>query len=269
MGDISLTIQPDAEDIEAAEVLVDGTIGGRPYRFLLDTGAARSCVRFDDYTSTFATAGTHSSSGVFTSGSDDVITVPSVALGPITRTDFPLVRMADGAHSGRRNLIGMDLLKDFSCYFLFAESRVVIDPEDVPKAANPLRALFLGERYHPYVDVQCGDQTARAVWDTGAGLTVADLSFIERHPRIFREVGHSKGTDAKGTEMQTPMFLMASTTIGGHPFPPITVAGVDLSGVNATVVTPMDMILGYNTLGKANWWMDFRHQQWAITNLLG
>lgn len=50
MNEFKLIIVPDEEDAEAAEVLVDGTIGGNYYRFLLDTGAARSSVRFDDYT---------------------------------------------------------------------------------------------------------------------------------------------------------------------------------------------------------------------------
>jgi hypothetical protein len=53
MSGFDLIIKPDEEDVEAAEVLVDGTIGGYEYRFLLDTGAARTSVTFDDYTSTF------------------------------------------------------------------------------------------------------------------------------------------------------------------------------------------------------------------------
>jgi hypothetical protein len=37
-----LIIEPDLDDPDCAEVLVDGTVAGRPYRFLLDTGAART-----------------------------------------------------------------------------------------------------------------------------------------------------------------------------------------------------------------------------------
>lgn len=42
MQDIPLIIAPDPDEPEAAEVLIDGTVDGRPRRFLLDTGAARS-----------------------------------------------------------------------------------------------------------------------------------------------------------------------------------------------------------------------------------
>src|SRR5438093_11227110 len=65
MSGFDLIIKPDEEDAEAAEVLVDGTIGGYKYRFLLDTGAARTRVIFDDYTSTFDCIEKSDSSGVF------------------------------------------------------------------------------------------------------------------------------------------------------------------------------------------------------------
>ena len=76
MNGLDLIIQPDAEDADAAEVFVDGAIGGRPYRFLLDTGAARSYVRYDEYTATFASVATDTSSGVFAGGSRDLVSAP-------------------------------------------------------------------------------------------------------------------------------------------------------------------------------------------------
>ena len=37
MNGFEMIIKPDEEDIDAAEILVDGTVGGFPYRFRLDT----------------------------------------------------------------------------------------------------------------------------------------------------------------------------------------------------------------------------------------
>ena len=65
------------------------------------------------------------------------------------------------------------------------------------------------------------------------------------------------------------MFMMAATIIGDLEMSPQKVAGVDLSGVNSTLDVPMDVILGYNTLSKANWLMDFPRKQWAILKSLG
>src|SRR5215471_9253478 len=156
MNGFDVIIQPDAEDADAAEVFVDGAMGGRPYRFLLDTGAARSCVRYDDYTATFASLGTDTSSGVFASGSRDLITVPGLTLGALSRSDFTLVRAAQG-DTRRQNLIGMDLLKDLRCHFRFDERRIEVDAEDAGEDSAAFEELFLGQRGHPYVPVKLGD----------------------------------------------------------------------------------------------------------------
>lgn len=277
MNGFNLIIKPDQEDIEAAEVLVDGTIGSNEYRFLLDTGAARTCVRFDDYTSTFESLGKNNSSGVFAKSSDDLITVPNIELGPISKKDLTVVRLPEETQDVR-NLIGMDFLKDFCCHFLFDQNQVLIDSDSVTEGNVTFQELFCDSKFHPYVDVEFGDVedgdfeapklTARTVWDTGAGITIADLNFIKKYPGFFEEVGRSQGTDSTGFTMETSTFIMGPTLIGGKEFGPHKVAGVDLSAVNATIEVPMNLILGYSTLSKANWWFDFPGKKWAITKLL-
>jgi hypothetical protein len=71
MSGLDVMIEPDEEESEAAGILVDGTIEGYPYRFLLDTGAARSSVIFDDFTSSFDCIEKSDSSGVFAAGRQD------------------------------------------------------------------------------------------------------------------------------------------------------------------------------------------------------
>ena len=266
MGGFALVIQPDEEEPEAAEVLVDGSVGGRHYRFLLDTGAAKSAILSDDYTATFAAIGQHTSSGVFAGGSEDEVIAPTIEVGPIVRRDFPVTRLAENIPQ-RRNLIGMDLLKGYRCHFLFDENRVEIDGDDLPGAS--FYDLALDSRFHPYVPLRFGAVTASTVWDTGAGITVADRGFVARHPALFQPAGQSQGTDATGATVATPIFTMLGATLSDLELPPLRVAGVDLSGVNATIETPMDLILGYNLLRWANWLMDFQRGRWAITKRLG
>lgn len=268
MSEFTLIIKPDEEEAEAAEIFVDGTIGGTTYRFLLDTGAARTSVIWDDYTSTFDCIEKSTSSGVFARSSDDLITVPSIAVGPISKKNFTLVRTAE-KRPDRSNLIGMDLLKDLCCHFFFEENRIAVDANDQPGGGYMFQELFLDKKFHPYVDVQFGTLKAKAVWDTGAGITIVDRNFIKTHPAFFQEVGQSTGTDSTGSKMETSMFIMAATIIGNTAFPPLKVAGVDLSYVNSTIDMPMELILGYNTLRKANWLFDFPRKKWAISKRLG
>jgi gag-polyprotein putative aspartyl protease len=267
MNGFDVIIQPDAEDADAAEIFVDGAIGGRPYRFLLDTGAARSCVRYDEYTATFTSVGTDTSSGVFAGGSRDLVSAPSLTLGAISRTNFTLARAAQG-ETGRQNLIGMDLLKDLRCHFCFDERRVEVDEGGDGVDGIAFEELFLDQRGHPYVPVRLGDVIASAVWDTGSGMTVVDTNFIARTPGFFPAAGQSIGTDSTGAQQETPMYLMAAATIGGHTFPTQRVAAVNLSQVNATLERPMDLIVGYNLYSQAHWLFDFPRRRWRITQTL-
>lgn len=267
MSEIALIIERDEQDVEAAEVLVDGTIGDRSYRFLLDTGAARSSVTLDDYTSQFASTQQISSSGVFASDSNDLISVPSIEIGPISRNRFTMARVAE-RQPARANLIGMDLLKDFCCHFYFDENRVSIDAKDDLEGTGDLQELVFDKKFHPYIEIRFGDVAAKAVWDTGSGMTIVDSGLIDRHPGLFQEQGRSAGTDSTGAQQETPMFVMSEASIGNHAFPPQRIAAVDLSSVNSTIEMPMDLILGYSTLRQANWWFDFPRRRWAISKRL-
>jgi hypothetical protein len=263
VASLPLVIELDPEEPEAGTVLVDGSVGGHPYRFLLDTGAATSRVAYDDYTEGFARIGANPSSGVFAPSHDELITVPSIQIGPISRTNFTLARAQAGVQHAA-NLVGMDVLRDHRLEFDFASQRVEIDPPDHLNKDQTWHALRMGRRFHPYVEVRLGDVTANAVWDTGSSLTVADGSFVDRHPTHFRQIGDSTGTDSTGRELASSLYVMSGAQIGASGFPPHRVAAVDLSGVNATLEMPMDLILGYSTLRHADWLLDFPRARWSF-----
>jgi hypothetical protein len=266
LPELTLLIEPDEEDGEAANVYVEGTVGPHRYRFLLDTGASRSCLRFDAYTATFAAAGSHTSSGVFARSREDLITVPTLQLGPIVRAQFTLGRLPE--HSpGAGSLIGMDLLREHCCHFLMDEQRLRVDPGDLAGAVDGFHTLLVDEGWHPYIEVGVGAVRASAVWDTGAGITVVDTRVIREQPTLFAAAGRSQGTDATGERVDTPMFTMGTVVIGNRVFPPHRVAGVDLSLVNAGLGMAMDLILGFSTINKANWVFDFPRRRWTITKL--
>jgi predicted aspartyl protease len=268
MAELKLIIKPDETEAEAAEVYVDGKLDRKVYQFLFDTGAARSSVISDNYTARLNSVGQNSSSGVFTPATDDLITVHSIEIGPIARQNFTLTRSPANA-VGKTSLIGMDLLKDYSCHFFFNESRVLVDSGNTHHEDYPFESLFLDQKSHPYVDIQFEGVRAKAVWDTGASITVVDINFINSHPTYFEEVGQSEGTDSTGTTVDTPMFMMSQAVIGKHLFPPHKVAGVDFSQVNATIEVPMDLIVGYSTYRKADWLFDFPHKRWVISKWYG
>jgi predicted aspartyl protease len=263
-----LTLKPDKDDHDAANWFVDAEIENRRYQFYLDTGAASTSMVFDKYTSQFTSKGINNSSGAIAKHSNDLIVIPQIRVGSISKSNVIVSRAFKGS-KGKSNLLGMNFLKDNAFHFLFDENRVLILDATQSPIKVELQDLFLGERFHPYVNMVMSDGTqAEGVWDTGAGITVFDIGFIRKHSEIFSKVGTSTGKDSSGTSQETPMYQLKEFVIGGRKFPSVRVAGVDLSVPNSTIKTPMDFILGYNVISKANWIFDFPNKKWAISKML-
>src|SRR5690242_15495442 len=74
--------------------MADGTVAGRPCRFIVDTGAARTQLEADEYTSALEAAPDESSSGAFASHADPVITVTDVAVGPLRAATLDVTRVS-------------------------------------------------------------------------------------------------------------------------------------------------------------------------------
>jgi hypothetical protein len=260
-------VVPDKNDPDSSDVFVDGTIGDKPYRFRLDTGAGRSSVGSDEFTTGFRVVGKKTGAGVFAKVHDDFIEVPQVRVGTLSQSPATVTRTPKDAH-GRANLLGMDFLKNYALHFQYENNSVSIIASGKAVSNEPLN-LFMGENGHPYVDVSWDSGVqAKGVWDTGAGITLFDAEFVKKHPELFTKAGTSIGTDSSGTTQETPVYLMKGFSLGGQQFPPTRVVVIDLSVPNSTIKTPMDFILGYNVQKRANWAFDFPRKKWAITKML-
>jgi hypothetical protein len=259
---VPLITEPDPDDPGCATVLVEGTVAGRPYRFVLDTGAARTQLAADEYTAAQPVVAQDISSGAFSGRTaDPVVTVTDVVIGPLRAATLEVARVPGGG-PGPRNVLGMDVLGRYACHFRLGTG--VLEVEASP-AARADQELLVGPRGHPYVGVHWPGVTAQASWDTGAGATVVNREFWLAHPGLFEEIGTSTGTDSNGTQAETPVLRMAGPVIGHRAFAGHSAVAVDLSGVNAGLEHPMDLILGYPTLRQADWLFDFPARRWGLT----
>ncbi|HEY6313441.1 MAG TPA: retropepsin-like aspartic protease [Streptosporangiaceae bacterium] len=114
MPAVPLIIEPDPEDPDFATVLVDATIAGRPYRLILDTGAARTTLDPDDYTRGLSPVGQDASSATFGGRvTEPLVTITDLAVGPLR------VDALDVARRDREvgSLLGMDVLGRCCCHF--------------------------------------------------------------------------------------------------------------------------------------------------------
>ncbi|MCB9419071.1 MAG: aspartyl protease family protein [Ardenticatenaceae bacterium] len=254
-----LILKFDEGDPDSAEICVEGMVGERPYTFLLDTGAATTSLVWDEYTSQLPRHSRRQSSGLLGDIEDDWVTIHDLQVGSLVKKSAIVTRLSQD-HPQAHSLIGMDLLHEFCCHFLFSQNRVVF----APAPAEGLNDLFLDDKFHPYVPVTFDGETTPTVWDTGASLTCVDAGFVARRPNAFEPAGQSGGTDASGNSAETPLYWMRGLACGGHVFPQHKVVGIDLSFVNSRIEHPMTMILGYSTLHRVNWVFDFPERKWGI-----
>jgi len=231
---IPLIIEADPDDPGCATIMADGTVAGRPYRFIVDTGAARTQLEADEYTSALKAAPDESSSGAFASHADPVITVTDVAVGPLRAATLDVTRVSP-IPPQPRNLLGLDVLRRYRC--LFRLQAAVLDA-DAPANHQAGRDLRTDSRGHVYMDVSWPGVTAQACWDTGAGITIVNRDFRLAHPRLFEEAGTATGTDGTGATLETPLVLMAEAVIGGRSFGRHQAAVVDLSQPTAPSSCP-------------------------------
>ena len=251
MPELPLIVETDTDEPDFATVMVDATIAGRPYRLVLDTGTARTQLSADEYISSL-----HPQS----EGTDPVVTVTDVVIGPLRRVELDVSR----TEAGRRNALGMDLLGHYQCHFRLNAGVVELEMSSGIEHGND---LVRGPGGHVYVDVRWPGVTGQACWDTGSGPTVVDRDFWLSHPGLFEQVGVTIGTDGNGDKVETPLLLMSGPFIGGREFSPHKVAAVDLSRVNAALDSPVDLILGYPTIRQADWLFDFPSGRWTLTSV--
>ena len=263
MPQIPLIIEAEPDDPDCAVVMADGTVAGRPYRFIVDTGAARTQLEADEYTCALEAAPGEPSSGAFASHSDPVVvTVTDVAVGPLRAATLDVTRVSP-ALPHTRNLLGMDVLRRYRCLFRLGAGLLEVEAAAGGQAG---RGLQTDSRGHVYVDVHWPGVTGQACWDSGASITIVNQGFRLAHPGLFEDAGTATGTDAAGNALETPVVQMAGAVIGGRRFGRHRAAVVDLSHANSTIELPMDLILGYPTLRQADWLFDFPGNRWTVTD---
>lgn len=254
---IPLTLK--IEEDGSAEILTEARFAGRTYLCLLDTGAAKTTLVWDEFTSTLPAKSESSSHGALGSTTNSVVLVPSFELGPITHKEIAVARLSVD-HGYPRNLIGMDVLQNWTL-MLNLRAKILYLSDESPKEAS---VLVLGERGHPYLPISLGGQEYHAVWDTGAGLTCVDLSVIREHPDNFEQIGDSMGTDSSGISMSTPLYRVFGLGCGNLQFQPHTIVALDLARVSASASQKFLIALGYSTIKQALWTLAFKHKRWTV-----
>jgi hypothetical protein len=263
MRPIPIIVVPDEDTPGCADVKIDIEVSGRSYRCELDTGAARTTLLSDEYLASLPVSGRDFSAGAFSASTDELVRIPGLSASSLVAGEIDVVRLAPGP--GRSNLLGMDVLGRYCCWFRFEAGVLELTDSPDPAASLPLR---VDDRGHLYVEPSWNEVSASACWDSGAGITLVNESFYLAHQELFEAAGTTTGSDNSGRRAQTPVHTMAGPVIGGVQFGPSLVAVLDLGPVNAGLQYPMDMIIGYPAYRQADWLFDVPARRWRAPALV-
>lgn len=261
MASVVLSYEHD-DDLEPESTLlvVDGSANGERVRFVVDTGTKMSNVPDVGVVRELEAIGTDigPSASAIASG-DDLVIIDELIVGDLTATMVQARRSVPTT----RALLGMDVLGDHCCHFQFSADRLVLDePDDSARANLELARHVNGS---PLVDVDFDNVTVQACWDTGASLSVVDERFARTHPQIIDIGVELSGLDAEGPSMSGTAGVLAACRIGGQSFESSACIIFDLGPLNATLESPLSIIVGMPLAKRADWLFDFPNNHWLVT----
>jgi hypothetical protein len=260
MPKVPVTIELDPNDDRALQCWVDADAAGTKHRLLLDTGSRRSSVPREG---SFATAELHGTrTGRGASGdsvTDQLIRIRSLSIGDLDSVDVLVdLQPENWPHPP---LLGTHMFEPYACAFRFSDGCIDVGVDDHGDGAP------WGDSWTPAVEL-CWDETlVRAVWDTGAGITIVDRTWAQEHPEAVTVSDiQDHGTDSTGRAVAGQRGTLTSFTIHGTRFAGDQPCGiVDLSPFNAHMLRgPINMLLGLPQICQVDWLLDFPQRKIAI-----
>lgn len=245
------------------EVYIKGQINDKEYNFLLDTGAAKSTLVTDEYLESLEYSKGKKFSGVIGTLDCREVNIDKLCLGPIIENGIK-IDIINNLNDNIKNVLGIDVLKKHVIVFSYSTQELLIIEEDDSIMPENLFELEVGNKYHPYIDINFKEIKSKCLWDTGASITVVDEEFVKRNPSLFERIGKDIGTDSTGESRETDIYIMKNYSINGYEFTSHKVAAIDLSNINSKANIKMDMILGFPTIRQMDWYFDFPNRKWGF-----
>ena len=255
MVPVVLRVEPDAEFDDCALLCVDGTVSGTSHRFVLDSGSPSTQIADPGALLSASVIGEDSAEGLFGRAPVERVALPDLTVPGLTAGPRTVHRLRTGG-TGARSLLGLDVLGEHALLLHGPAATLHTTVAGGLAASLPLER---GTRGHCYLPVALpGGRVVRALWDTGADITVVDRALVASHPELFTSLGSASGTDAVGATVVTDVcrlkaYSSADVLFAGHP-----VAVADLP-------EPVEMALGHPTLRQAIWSMDLPTGRWGVS----
>lgn len=258
----NLKIVHDDDEPEAGEFFITGFVDSKPVELFLDTGATFTSVVGQSFLQNYPVEKKMEFQGIGgVSQSGEVICVKGISIGNKSLENQSVVRVQEGF--GRKSTVGIDLFKDQAFFFDSKNRSLRFDVHSRAKSMD-LHPLSIGKKGHIYLPAQVGlnGMTVESIWDTGAGLTLVDISVVNDNLSNFEFVKKSSGDDTTGTSMILSFYKMKYLKVGSNEYRDLLVLAADLAGVRNAIGEDVRMAFGFNAIVQHNWYFDLKNRKW-------
>lgn len=159
-------------------------------------------------------------------------------------------------------ILGLDLLSTEAFSIDFEAQILRLNDQSRYDGLNKLTQDSSGHILLPMKVGKEGLLNSAGMFDTGAGLSIVDLAFVERHPDLFTVLSENSVVDTHGNKIVTKTVLAHHVKIGELAFTVEYFMAVDLSAAKVEMGENVDFIIGYNVLKTANWYFNLQDLTW-------
>ena len=269
-----LDVQIQNQMFGVGQIFVSCGFDGQGLNCLLDTGSNVCLVKSDDYFGKYPAQGQRCSEGA--SGAkvcSDVINIADLKVGGIDFGAEQALRRTPqscGDGSGPQlpsYLVGSiwHTLLGHQAVFDFAAKTLSVDPgQPAPGAPQPMK-LVLDNNYLE-VPVTFGSAApVQMLYDTGAGLTVMDQSYVDSNASAFSFLADTQIQDSSCQKIPVKIYSVNSLSVAGNSLSGTYAVAMDLSVIKKVLGADLQGIIGFNAITPFNWWVDLKNDKFAAT----
>ena len=193
---------------------------------------------------------------------EDVIGIKRLQLGEEQFSDVEVTRRSKSVAKSSLDVIGADILSKKSILFDFDRTLLEFSPT-LPKRAKWTKLITTRSKV-PAFSATHQKKQIRVIIDTGAQLTTIDKSLVTASPNDFEIITKSEANDSTGNKSQVQLFRCKTLKFGAIDLKDDVVIVMDFTSMREMLGEETKVLLGFNTLTKWNWYLDFPNYRFAI-----
>lgn len=269
-----LDVQVQNPMFGVGQIFVSCGFDGQADNCLLDTGAGVCLVTNDSFFSKYPSLGQRCTSGA--SGKkicSDIISIGDLKVGGIDfGKEAAQRRTSDQAcdnggpqlpgylvGSVWHSLLGHQVAFNFDAKTLSVDSAMTS-----PAGGQPMK-MVLDNTFMLVPTSFGGGAPVQLLYDTGAGLTVLDQSFVDANAGAFTFLADTQIQDSSCEKIPAKVYQVNSLSVAGQSLSGTLAVGLDLSSIKQALGNDVQGIIGFNAITKFNWSVDLKNDTFAIT----